>query len=205
MPASGVMVQRLRIGNLAPLWHPGEDSMTFLATHVVVLCVTEADTEGPGELRRPRVAAQLMTGAARRNITPTRLSAWCVTLVAGAVSIESGGNRQRDTSARWSVTGCATDVSLTHVPSVIELHAKAAQAREGLQRAGLHISVTNCAERTVRARELLRVTPGTREMLRSSRPSGHGRVRIAAVTEQAGQARVVLTIVLELRIIETFG
>ena len=57
----GVMIQRLGLGHLSPLRHAGKDLMTLSARYLIVLSMTKADPEGPGELRRPGITAKLMT------------------------------------------------------------------------------------------------------------------------------------------------
>jgi hypothetical protein len=59
--SGGVMIQRLWLGHLSPLRHAGNDLMTLSASYLIMLSMTEADPEGPGELRRPGITAKLMT------------------------------------------------------------------------------------------------------------------------------------------------
>ncbi len=172
----GVVIERLGISNLSPLRHSGAHLMTFVASHLAVLCVTETDAKRLHELRRARVAAELVTRAAGRDVAARGLRARSVTAITGRVRVKAGRNRHCDAAARRAVTGCATDVAQIHVPRVIELHAKAAQAWERLERAGLHIGVANRADRTVSTLKLLRMTAGAGKVLRSSRPSRHRRI-----------------------------
>ena len=64
--AAGVMIQRLRRGDLASLRHAGTNLVTVIAIGFwIMLRVAESNSEGRHVLRRARVAAQLMAGAAR--------------------------------------------------------------------------------------------------------------------------------------------
>lgn len=60
----GVVVERFRIGDLSTLWHAGAHLMAFVTSHLVVLRMAEANAKCLRELRRARIATQLMTGAA---------------------------------------------------------------------------------------------------------------------------------------------
>jgi hypothetical protein len=91
-PASRMMIERLGCSDLATLRHSGSDLMTFVACHFAMLCVTEIDAKGGGKFWSARVTAQLMTRATGGNVPPSELSARCVALVTGRVSIEAGGN-----------------------------------------------------------------------------------------------------------------
>lgn len=61
---SGMMIERLRIRHLPALRHAGAHLMTLVTSYLVVLHMAEADAKCLGELRRARVAAQLMARAA---------------------------------------------------------------------------------------------------------------------------------------------
>jgi len=50
-PASGVMIEWFGSGDLPALRHSRSDLMTFVASHLLVLCVTEADAERRHEFR----------------------------------------------------------------------------------------------------------------------------------------------------------
>jgi hypothetical protein len=67
--ASSVMIERFRRSHLTTLWHSRSNLMTFHAWLFLVLRVTETDAKSLSELRRARVTAQLVAGAARRNVT----------------------------------------------------------------------------------------------------------------------------------------
>ena len=54
--SNGVMVERLRHGNLSSLRHAGSDLMAFSACDLLMLCMTKADSECLSELRCPRIA-----------------------------------------------------------------------------------------------------------------------------------------------------
>jgi len=58
------MVEGLGVSNLPALRHAGAHLMTFVTSHLVVLRMAEANPKRLRELRRARVAAQLMTRAA---------------------------------------------------------------------------------------------------------------------------------------------
>src|ERR1044072_1921695 len=62
--------------------------------------------------------------------------------------------------------------------------------------------MTDRADRTFRILKLLRVTTSARQMLRCCRAFWHGGIRIAPMTEQAWKSRVILTAVLEFRVIQ---
>jgi len=50
-PASGVMIEWFGSGNLPALRHSRTNLMTVVASHLLVLCVTEADAERLHEFR----------------------------------------------------------------------------------------------------------------------------------------------------------
>src|SRR5204862_5104306 len=80
LPTTGcVMVERLRRRNLPSLRHAGPDLMAFSAGKLLMLCMTKANAECLRERRRPRISAQLVTSAARRNIAAAGLRARSVT------------------------------------------------------------------------------------------------------------------------------
>ena len=146
--ARGVMIKLFRSCHLSSLRQAGTHLMAFVASNLLMLCVTEADTKRLHEFRRSGVTTQLMARAARRNIPTTGLRARRVTTIAGRVCIEAGGNRHRHAAARFAMTSRATDAAHTHVARVIELHPKALQARKRFRGAGLHICMTDSADRT---------------------------------------------------------
>src|SRR5438128_8605771 len=88
---------------------------------------------------------------------------------------------------------------------MFELHSKALQPRERFQCSRFHVRMTNGADRTLGTGKLLRVTSGARQMVRRAGTFGKRRVRVATMAKQAGQARMISTVVLKLRIIEAFG
>ena len=83
------MIQRLWLGHLSSLRHAGNDLMALSASYLVMLSMTEADPEGPGELRRPGITAKLMTGPARRDIATAGLRALSVTSETVCVGVEA--------------------------------------------------------------------------------------------------------------------
>src|SRR5690349_4302453 len=119
--------------------------------------------------------------------------------------IEIRRNRHRHSAARRPMTSRATDAAHVYMPRVIEFHSETHQPRgKWLHRSGFRIGVTNGANRTVGRRELLRVTTGTRKMLRRAGAFRHGRIRIASMAKQTRKTRVIATVVLKLRVIESF-
>ena len=92
-----------------------------------------------------------------------------------------------------------------YVPRMIELHAKTSEARKRFQRTRFHVRMTDGADGTLSLGKLLRVTTCTRQVIGSTRAAGHRGVRLAAMAEQARQARVISGVMLKLRIVETFG
>ena len=72
-----------------------------------VIRVAEAEAERARLCRCPRVATRPVTGAAGGNINSAGLPARSVTLIAGLVRSESGGNCLGDATPRRSRTGHA--------------------------------------------------------------------------------------------------
>lgn len=165
--SGGVMIQRFWRGDLSPLRQAGADLMTIGAVGLgIVLGVAEADTERRHILRRARVATQLMTSAARRDVAPTRLRARRVTTEAGCVRIEISRDGHRRTAARRTMARHTTDVAHCQVFRVIELHPETHQPRrKWFSRSGLHVGVTNGADRTFRILKLLRVATSAGQVL----------------------------------------
>ena len=92
-PAGRVMIQRFGRRNLSALRHTRSDLMTLIATNLLMLRVIEADPECLSKFRSPRIAAQLMTRAARRNISTVRLRPRRVASITGCVCVKSRGDR----------------------------------------------------------------------------------------------------------------
>lgn len=104
--------------------------MTVVAVGLgIVFGVTEANSERRHVRRRSSISAQLMTGAARRNVAPVRLRPRRVTTKAGRMRVEISGYGHRDTATRGTMTGDAADAAHREMLRMIELHAKAHQAR----------------------------------------------------------------------------
>ena len=143
-----VMIERLRRGDLPPLRHACPYLMTLVAGNLQMFRVTETNAKGWHEFRRPRIAAQLMTRAARGNIATTGLRSRRMTSITGCVRIEPGRDRHGDARARRSMTGCTTDAAHRDVSRVIELHAKTLQVRKRFERSRLHICVADGTDRT---------------------------------------------------------
>jgi hypothetical protein len=90
LPRSGcVMIERLRLSHLAPLWHIRSNLMTLVARFLLMLCVTKTDSKSLRKSRGARVAAKLMTSAARRDITPGGLRSGHVTAIASGMGVEA--------------------------------------------------------------------------------------------------------------------
>jgi hypothetical protein len=122
--AGRVMIERLRRRNLSPLRLPGANIVAFVARQLFVFRMTKANPKRRHHHRRTRIAAELMTGAARRNIAPARLRARRVTAEAGCMRIEISWNRHRHSAARGPVTSRAADTAHRNVARMIELHPK---------------------------------------------------------------------------------
>jgi len=144
------MIQRLGRTYLPPLRHARLYLVTLVAGYLQMFRMTETDAKRGHEFRRAGIAAQLMTGAAGRNVAAAGLRPRRMTAITSCVRIETGRNRHRDPSASRSMTCCATDATHRDVPRVIELHAKALQVRKRFQRSRLHIGMADGADRTVR-------------------------------------------------------
>ena len=129
-PPGGVMIERLRRGYLSPLRHAGSDLMAFTACNLLMLCMTKANAECLRGRRRPRIPAQLMTSAARRDIAAAGLRTRRVASITSCVRVEAGGYRQGNATTRRSMTRRTTDTSHLHVARVIKLHSEALQTRE---------------------------------------------------------------------------
>ena len=149
-PAGRMMIQRLGRTYLPSLRHARLYLMTLVAGYLQMFRVTETDAKRRHEFGRPRIAAQLMTRAARGNIATTRLCSRRMTSITGCVRIEPGRDRHSYARARRSMTGCATDAAHRDVSRVIELHAKTLQVRKRFERARLHIRMADGTDRTFR-------------------------------------------------------
>jgi len=146
--ASRMMIQRFRRTNLSSLRHTCFDLMTLVAGYLQMFRVTETDAKGRHEFRRARIAAQLMTGAARGNVAAAGLRSRLMAAITSCVRIEPERYRHGDAGARRSMTGCATDAAHRDVSRVIELHAKTLQVRKRFEGSRLHIGVADGADRT---------------------------------------------------------
>jgi hypothetical protein len=88
---------------------------------------------------------------------------------------------------------------------MIELHPKALQTRKRFQGARFHIRMTDSADGTLGTGKLLRMTPRAGQMARSAGTFRNRRIGVAAMAKKTGQARMVLTAVLKLSIVEPGG
>ena len=124
-----VMIQRLRRCDLSPLRLTRPDVVTFVACNLSVLRVTKTDAKRRHHHWRARIAAELMTRSARRNIAPARLRTRRVTTKTCGMRIEISRYRHRHAAARGPMTCCATYTSHIHVPRMIEFHSETHQPR----------------------------------------------------------------------------
>lgn len=149
-PTGCVMVERFRRGHLAALRHAGSNLMAFNAADLLMLCMTKANPECLRERRRPRISAQLMTGAARRNIAAAGLRTRGMTSVASRVCVESRWYRKRHAPARRSMTRRAANATHLHMSRVIKFHTKTLQAWKRFERPRFYVGMTDRADGTVR-------------------------------------------------------
>jgi len=167
-PASRMMVQRLRRGHLSPLRHSRPHLMTFCTGELLMLPVVEADSKRLGHLRSARITAQLMTGAAGRNIAAVCLRAWRMAAITRRVRIESRGYRKGNAATGWLMTGGAAHAGHFQMKRVIEFHSEASKSRERLRRPGFNVGMTNRADGTFGIRKLLSMASRARKMTRST-------------------------------------
>ena len=132
---SGVMIECLRLSNLPALRHAGANLVTFVAGSLPMLLMTKTDAKGLRILRRSRIAAQLMTGAAGRNVAPARLRAVRVAAKTSRMRIEAGRYGKRHASPCRSMAGTATDAAHVQVTRMIEPHVETSEPRKWLERA----------------------------------------------------------------------
>ena len=88
----GQMLCRNRRRYLFALREPGLDLMTIAAIQLAVFamfCVAEIDLKSFRKNLRPTITAESVTSAAGRNISPGRLGARRVALVASGVGVET--------------------------------------------------------------------------------------------------------------------
>ena len=90
-----------------------------------------------------------MTRTTRRDIAAAGLRAWSVASKTSGVRIESRGYREGNAATSRSMTRRTTDTSHLNMQRVIELHAKALQARKRFQSPGFYIGVTDGADGTL--------------------------------------------------------
>ena len=88
--AGRMMIQRFGRTDLSSLRHACFHLMTLVAGYLQMFRVTETDAKGRHEFRRPRIAAQLMTGAARGNIAAAGLRSRRMASITSCVRIEPG-------------------------------------------------------------------------------------------------------------------
>jgi hypothetical protein len=124
------MIQSLGRGDLSTLRHAGADLMAVVeAGYWIELGVTDAEPERRRVLRRPTVATQLMTSAARSNVAPSRLRARRVTTETGRMGVEISRDSHRHTAPRGTMTGRTTDIAHANVFRMIEFHPETHEPR----------------------------------------------------------------------------
>ena len=105
--------------------------------------------------------------------------------------IETRRDRHSHATTRRTMTGRTTDSAHVEMACVVKLHAETPQPRERLRHSRLHISMADGADRTFGIGKLLRMTAGTGQVTGTARPFGNGGVRLAPVTQETGQSRMV--------------
>lgn len=131
-PSRRMMIEGLGCCHLSSLWHSRSHLMTFVAVNLLMFCMTKTDAKRLREFGRSRIAAQLMTGAAGRNIAAAGFRARRMTTVASCMGVKAGWYGERDATSRWAVTGRAANAAHTQMARVIEFHSKTTQTRKGL-------------------------------------------------------------------------
>jgi len=128
--AARVMIQRFGRGDLSSLRHAGSNLVAFVASFFLMLCMTKANAECLRERRRPRISAQLMTSAARRNIATLSLCPRAMASITSCVGAESRRDRHSHATTGRSMTRRAANTAHLEMQRVIELHSEALQTRE---------------------------------------------------------------------------
>ena len=195
------MIEGLRRAHVPACLYP-MTLVTGQTLRSIVFRVTETNPKRRGCLRSATVWSWFVTGTARRDVVATRLSARRVTPVTSGVRVEPGRDRQRRAGARRTMT---TGTVHLRVPRVIESHVEPRQARKPFELSRLRIRVTDRANRTTGIRELPRVTTATRRMTIASGHRRNGRTRLAPVTKQTRQTRVIVRPMLKFRVVEVVG
>jgi len=132
---AGVMIERLGLSHLPALRHAGANLVTFVAGSLLMFLMTKTNAKGLRILRRSCIAAQLMAGAAGRDVAPARLRAVRVAAETGRMRIEAGRYGKRHASPRRSMAGAATDAAHVQVTRMIEPHIETSEPRKWLERA----------------------------------------------------------------------
>jgi hypothetical protein len=194
-----VMIQRRRRCDLPAARQACSNAVTRGAVQLlrrIVIRVTKTDAKGACLFGRPDQTAELMTGAARRDVPAVCLRVRRVTSETGDVRVHSCGNRERDAAAVGPVTSVASGASVFRV---VESRVEAAQRRKGFDLSTLNVRVTDRADLARRICELLLVTTGARRVCGFAGQRRLRRVVLAAVTKQTGKSRVLAIVVFELR------
>jgi len=124
-----------------------------------MLGVAEAGTKSFRPLRGSGKRAELVAGAAGRNVSTVHLRARRVALITGRMSVHARRYRKRHAAPGGLVTRRAPDGL---VPRVIESYIKTLQWRERLNgdTPWLHARMTDRTDRPARRGELLDVATG---------------------------------------------
>jgi len=69
-PSRSMMVERLGCSHLSSLRQSRPYLVAFVAGNFLMLCMIEADAKRRHKFRRSRIASQLMTSTAGRNVAP---------------------------------------------------------------------------------------------------------------------------------------
>lgn len=177
------------------------NAMAFITSQSfapVVLCMTEADAKCRRRLRSANIAFHLMACATRGNVAPVCLRACRVTSITVVMRIEPPRDRERNSTTQRPVTTRTTQAAQVPVPRMFEAHSKTRKPRKRLQRTRLCVCMTDRANLMSCVCKLLRMTTGTRCMVRSARHRWSRSIRFSSMAQQARQSRVILVIMPEL-------
>jgi len=118
--------------------------MTGRTTSLIVPCMTEPNPKCTRLLRSAHQPSELMTRAARRDVSSIRLRARRVTTETSHMRIQPRGNREPNTATIPPVT---SGTSRATVLRVIEARIKAAQRWKRFDLSTLRVCVTDRADR----------------------------------------------------------
>ena len=178
--------------------------MTLVTTQAlgsIVLRMTETNPKRGCRLRCTSITFQPVARAARGNIAPVRLRTRCMTTKTVCVRIKSCRDRERDSTTHRPVTTRTTQTAHVLMPRVIEAHPETRKPRKRFYRPCLHVGVADGANWVSGICKLLRMTSGTRCMVRSSRHCRTRRICLPSMTQETRQSRVIRIVMFEFRII----